>query len=299
MMMMNHIKNQQFCSDSSCEGSPCETPNSRFRSSQNSMERPGLKRPCSAEEVSGRIWGMSRHRSGSDPLFTRKKIKEQGKVIGKEKQRHILRQESLNIISARPSDDKLRWSKAACDDGHVYSEVGMIFEDDCYFPSNVTFASRTLFKGACFFGAGTTFESRCMFEKTCFFGPYCVFDSSCTFKMPCVFNQACAFGKSCQTAQNSMFSTDCKLISEKASIIEITPKTETSGFKDDIIRKLERNPKCVLCKKRNKSHILQPCGHMVVCKQCSKKESISNPGMGQCPVCRQRVEKVQKVIVGK
>jgi len=295
MMMMNQIKNQQFCSESSYEARLCGTPDLCSRSSQSSLERPGLKRPCSAEVVSGRNWGMSRHRSGSDPLFTRKTIKEQGKVIGKEKQRHILRQGSSNDMYARPSNEH-RWSKAACDDGHVYSEVGKIFEEDCYFPSNVTFASRTLFKGACFFGAGSTFESRCTFEKACFFGPYCVFDSSCIFKMPCAFNQACAFGKACQTAQNSMFSTDCKILSEKASIIEITPKTETSGFKDDIIKKLERNPKCVLCKKRNKSHILQPCGHMVVCKQCSKKESISNPGTGQCPVCRQRVEKVQKVI---
>jgi len=174
----------------------------------------------------------------------------------------------------------------------------MMFERDSSFPPNVTFAPRTQFNGACFFGEGSTFESRCVFKKSCFFGPRCVFDSNSTFDMPCYFSQSCAFGKECDTAPNSMFRPHCKFVTKDISIIEITPKAESTGFKDDIVSKLERNPKCIICNKRNKSHILQPCGHMVVCKHCSKEKCISGPGLGQCPVCKQRVKKVQKVIIG-
>jgi len=239
--------------------------------SRQRRRRPRFDRPCSVEFIHERNYHPRQHRSTSDLFETR---------------------------SECASPDDIHWSPALCQEGHVYNDVGMIFEDDYFFPPNVTFASRTVFKGACFFGAGSTFESKCVFEKTCCFGAHCVFDSSSIFKMPCVFNKACTFGKFSQTAQNSMFSSDCKLISETASIIEITPKAETSGFKEDIIKQLERNPECVVCKKRNKTHILLPCGHLVVCKQCSKKDSISGPGTGQCPVCKRHVEKVQKPRIG-
>jgi len=238
--------------------------------SRQRRRRPRFDRPCSVEFMHERNYHPRQHRSTSDLFETR---------------------------SECASPDDIHWSPALCQEGHVYNDVGMIFEDDYFFPPNVTFASRTVFKGACFFGAGSTFESKCVFEKTCCFGAHCVFDSSSIFKMPCVFNKACTFGKFSQTAQNSMFSSDCKLISE-TSIIEITPKAETSGFKEDIIKQLERNPECVVCKKRNKTHILLPCGHLVVCKQCSKKDSISGPGTGQCPVCKRHVEKVQKPRIG-
>ena len=57
-------------------------------------------------------------------------------------------------------------------------------------------------------------------------------------------------------------------------------------------KKAEEKAECVICMDASSSHLLVPCGHYCLCKECA--ESKLNPG-DPCPVCRVSVQSVVEV----
>ncbi len=51
---------------------------------------------------------------------------------------------------------------------------------------------------------------------------------------------------------------------------------------------------CIICLTEAKNAVLVPCGHQSMCHDCALEWLMSNP-MRQCPICRQRVKRVQKI----
>eukprot|EP00750_Incisomonas_marina_P025855 INCI5728.1.p1 GENE.INCI5728.1~~INCI5728.1.p1 ORF type:complete len:489 (-),score=87.25 INCI5728.1:1256-2722(-) len=51
---------------------------------------------------------------------------------------------------------------------------------------------------------------------------------------------------------------------------------------------------CIICLSDSKNAVLVPCGHQSMCHDCALEWLMSNP-MRQCPICRQRVKRVQKI----
>ena len=49
---------------------------------------------------------------------------------------------------------------------------------------------------------------------------------------------------------------------------------------------------CVVCMEQEKSYVLVPCGHAVVCQSCAENIMATTRA---CPVCRQHVEQVIKL----
>lgn len=175
-------------------------------------------------------------------------------------------------------------------EGHIFEDIGKVFDGQLQFPCGVTFAPRTIFSGECIFGPGTTFGTGCEFRQSCVFGERCVFDSQARFDYPCLFQQNCVFGLNCSTAPNNYFEPGCSYIDQNRSLHLITTK-EARGYNGE---KLFDDPNCARCHSRKKSHVLIPCGHVAVCSKCSKRDISRAHG---CPICGKKVQKVYRVHV--
>lgn len=65
-----------------------------------------------------------------------------------------------------------------------------------------------------------------------------------------------------------------------ARFVEVS--TATSGG-------LKAEQECVMCLSKERSVVLLPCAHQVLCRDCS--EAHERQGMTDCPTCRTRIEK--------
>ena len=61
------------------------------------------------------------------------------------------------------------------------------------------------------------------------------------------------------------------------------------------IQQEEEKKECVVCLTNERSHLLSPCGHYVLCAACVLTMNFNGGAKSVCPVCQQRVNKVVKV----
>lgn len=55
----------------------------------------------------------------------------------------------------------------------------------------------------------------------------------------------------------------------------------------------EESKLCCVCYKEKYNNVFIPCGHVCCCQNCAKRVYNSTH---KCPICRQAIEKYQKII---
>lgn len=68
-----------------------------------------------------------------------------------------------------------------------------------------------------------------------------------------------------------------------------------SPVSEDAEESADADGLCVLCWDREADHVLVPCGHLCLCRNCSRREVLSGGLKGECPVCKSKIDQAVKV----
>jgi hypothetical protein len=49
---------------------------------------------------------------------------------------------------------------------------------------------------------------------------------------------------------------------------------------------------CVVCLEGDRNHVAIPCGHVILCDNCSEHQALRN-----CPICRVRIKSIHKIFL--
>lgn len=58
------------------------------------------------------------------------------------------------------------------------------------------------------------------------------------------------------------------------------------------LARLQEAKSCAVCFDRDRSTVLMPCKHIVLCSHCARSKEI-----GHCPICRSRIESVMDIFL--
>lgn len=56
---------------------------------------------------------------------------------------------------------------------------------------------------------------------------------------------------------------------------------------------------CLICCEKERATVVEPCGHLVVCEDCSKKLKEDDTYKNTCIICKQKIEKITYVESGE
>ena len=81
-----------------------------------------------------------------------------------------------------------------------------------------------------------------------------------------------------------------KCMSQSKSRIKKKTEMNRGGGKNNVFK---TGIECVICLDQPADHIIKPCGHLCLCKNCKNRIIDSNVSIS-CPICREKIVKIEK-----